>query len=264
MAQRFHLRWYVWALCAASLAYIFLGRWDDAVAEGQKALRVAEEFADDSDDLLCGLGHLVGLYRQRATWAGARIWRASRPESPHAGGQDVGSGGSWPGHGAGLASHAEGLRSWPRSSRMHRAVALYHGLSFLRRFSAKVIGLAGEYDKAKQTLQELLEIAERCGMKFHIGSAHRLLGEIALTTNPPRSRHPWQRPTSSTALLSSSRSTPRTSWRWPMLATAGCTSSRDTRPGSGVSHPRPGDFERLGTLGEPDKVRQALAELPGE
>ena len=49
MAQRFHLRWYVWALCAVSLAYICLGRWDDAVAEGQRALRVAEEFADNSN-----------------------------------------------------------------------------------------------------------------------------------------------------------------------------------------------------------------------
>ena len=36
IAQRFHLRWYVWTLCAVSLAYIFLGRWDDAVAEGRK------------------------------------------------------------------------------------------------------------------------------------------------------------------------------------------------------------------------------------
>ena len=49
MAQRFHLRWYVWSLCAVSLAYIFLGRWDDAVAEVQNALRVAEEFADSSN-----------------------------------------------------------------------------------------------------------------------------------------------------------------------------------------------------------------------
>jgi len=48
MTQQFNLRWYVWSLFAVGLAYTFLGRWDDAVAEGQKALRVAEEFADNS------------------------------------------------------------------------------------------------------------------------------------------------------------------------------------------------------------------------
>ncbi len=44
--QRFNLRVYVWALAAASWAYTYLGRWDEAVREGQEALRVAEEFSD--------------------------------------------------------------------------------------------------------------------------------------------------------------------------------------------------------------------------
>ena len=49
-----------------------------------------------------------------------------------------------------------------------------------------------------------------------------------------------------------------------MLATAGCCSSK------GISQARDyltralAIFERLGTLGEPDKVRQALAALPRE
>ena len=43
--------------------------------------------------------------------------------------------------------------------------------------------LAGDYDKAEQTAKEALEVAERCGAKFYIGWAHRLLGEVALETN---------------------------------------------------------------------------------
>jgi len=46
--QRFHLRYYMWALTVASWAYACLGRWDDAVAEGHKALRLGEEYADSS------------------------------------------------------------------------------------------------------------------------------------------------------------------------------------------------------------------------
>ena len=48
MEQRFNLRWYTYALSVASRAYSYLGRWDEAVEEGQKALSVAEEFSDNS------------------------------------------------------------------------------------------------------------------------------------------------------------------------------------------------------------------------
>jgi tetratricopeptide (TPR) repeat protein len=44
--------------------------------------------------------------------------------------------------------------------------------------------LAGEADRARQTLEEALEIADRCGARYYAGFAQRLLGEIALKTNP--------------------------------------------------------------------------------
>ena len=56
--------------------------------------------------------------------------------------------------------------------------------------------LAGESDKARQTLEELLELANRCGAKFYLGSAHRLLGEIALTTDPIQVAAPLAAPQS--------------------------------------------------------------------
>ena len=43
MERQFNPRWYVRGLCAASRAYICLGRWDEAVEEAEKALQVAEE-----------------------------------------------------------------------------------------------------------------------------------------------------------------------------------------------------------------------------
>jgi len=48
MEQRFNLRWYLFAVTGASLAYSWLGRWNDAVEEGHEGLRVGEEFSDHS------------------------------------------------------------------------------------------------------------------------------------------------------------------------------------------------------------------------
>jgi tetratricopeptide (TPR) repeat protein len=125
--------------------------------------------------------------------------------------------------------------------------------------------LAGESDKAGQTLAELLELANRCGAKFYLGSAHRLLGEIALTTNPTQVAAPLAAPhfEQSIAILQQIHAENE-------LALA--------YTGYGRLHQRQGHaeqaweyltraleiFERLGTLGEPAKVRQALAALPRE
>ncbi|NIS60249.1 MAG: guanylate cyclase, partial [Proteobacteria bacterium] len=48
MEQGFSPFWYVRALCAASRACIYLGSWDEAVEEAQKAVKVAEESSDNS------------------------------------------------------------------------------------------------------------------------------------------------------------------------------------------------------------------------
>jgi len=40
--------------------------------------------------------------------------------------------------------------------------------------------VAGELDKAQESLRTTLELAEECGMRFFVGSCHRLLGEVAL------------------------------------------------------------------------------------
>ena len=44
--------------------------------------------------------------------------------------------------------------------------------------------LVGEYIKARPTGEELLEMAERCGSGLYLRWAYRLLGQIALESNP--------------------------------------------------------------------------------
>ena len=118
--------------------------------------------------------------------------------------------------------------------------------------------LAGEDDKARQTLKEALEIAERCGARYYVGFAHRLLGEIALKNNPAQGTSHLEK---SIAVLQEIKAENELA-----LAYAGY----------GRLHKKQGQveqareylakaleiFERLGTLIEPDKVREELAELP--
>jgi len=117
---------------------------------------------------------------------------------------------------------------------------------------------AREYTKATQTLQKLLPVAERCGMQFAIGSAHRLLAEVALHTTPAQAAPHFEQSIATLRAIHAENE----------LALA--------YAGYGRWHVQQGDiaqareyltraleiFERLGTLGEPDKVRQALAALP--
>jgi tetratricopeptide (TPR) repeat protein len=116
---------------------------------------------------------------------------------------------------------------------------------------------AGEYDKAKETAEELLEISTSCGAKFDLGVAHRLLGEVALSTNQPQAELHFEQ---SIPIFQGIKAENE-------LALA--------YGGLGRCHKQQGDisearecltqaleiFERIGTLLEPDKVRKELAGL---
>ena len=120
--------------------------------------------------------------------------------------------------------------------------------------------LAGEYDKASQALEECLELAARCGTRFFIGSSHRTLGEIAAQTNPAQAASHFEQ---SIAILREINAENE-------LALAYAGYGRLLKQQGNVAQAQEclaqalEVFERLGTLIEPDKVRQALAELPGK
>ena len=118
--------------------------------------------------------------------------------------------------------------------------------------------LAREDEKAKHTLEEELKITERCGARYYVGFARRLLGEIALKTNEAQAALHFEK---SIAVLQKIKAENE-------LALA--------YTGYGQLHKQQGQiaqareylrkaleiFERLGTLIEPDKVREILATMP--
>ena len=120
--------------------------------------------------------------------------------------------------------------------------------------------LAGENDKARRTLEEALKIAERCGARYYSTFVQRLLGEIDLKTNPDQAAPHFEK---SIAVFREIKAENELA-----LAFAGY----------GRYHKQKGQieeahvyltkaleiFERLGTLIEPDKVREELDELPDD
>jgi len=118
--------------------------------------------------------------------------------------------------------------------------------------------LAGEDDKAMQTLEEGLEIADRCRARYYVGFAHRLLGELALKTNSAQAAPNFEK---SIGILREIKAENE-------LALAYAGYGRLHKQQGKIAQAREyltkalEIFERLGTLIEPDKVREELAELP--
>jgi tetratricopeptide (TPR) repeat protein len=256
MEQQFHLRWYVWAFAGASLACSWLGHWEQAVAEAQEELRVAQEFADNSL-IAFAAWNLSFAYACKGDMARAleygelAVQNAPTP--------------------ADLAWAQAALAcAWCRAGEPRRGVEILAALIPIFRggrfvpaepftpFLGEGYWLAGEPDKARQTLEELLEIAAQCGMRFLIGSVHRLLGEIALPTNPTQAASHFERSIATLREINAENE----------LAMAYAGYGRLHTQQGHIAQARDyltralAIFERLGTLGKPDKVRQALAALP--
>jgi len=257
MEQCFNLLWYVRGLCAASRACICLGSWDEAVEEAQKAVKVAEEFSDHSL-----IAFATWTLSMTYTWKGdlgravehgeLAVQKAPTPADK-----------GWAQRGLALA--------WCRAGEPKRGIeVLTAALTTFRagRFMPSVIPttctlgegywLAGEDDKARQTLEEGLEMADRCGARYYAGFAQRLLGEIALKTNPTQAALHFEK---SMAVLREIKAENE-------LALAYAGYGRLHKQQGKVGQTREyltkalEIFERLGTLIEPDKVREELAELP--
>ncbi len=117
--------------------------------------------------------------------------------------------------------------------------------------------LAGEYDKATKALEEGLKIAERCGFRFWVGKPHRLLGEVALETHLSKAASHFEE---SIAVCQEIKAENELA-----LAYAGYGRFHKQQGNTAQAREYLNQaleiFERLGTLIDPDKVREELAGL---
>jgi len=256
LEQQSSARWNMWALTAASWAYVWLGQWPRALDEASAGLRIGEEFSDDSVVAFAALSLCMahaarGDHARAAEYGELAVDKATTLQDR-----------MW----------AQGFLGWAwcRAGQPHRGVEILATLVPIYRASPFAPGeilalclgeaywLAGERDKAVRTLEEHLQFAERFGMKFHIGAAHRLLGELARLTDPARAAAHFER---SIAALHAIKAENELALAYAghgrLLAEHGQRAEGRAHLARALAI-----FERLGTLGEPDKVRRMLDDLP--
>jgi class 3 adenylate cyclase/tetratricopeptide (TPR) repeat protein len=260
MEYRPNLRNYSWALQAASWAHSYLGHWDAAVEEGQEELKLAEQFSDNSAVsfaawIISIAYNFKGDLDRAIEYGELSVQKAPSPADQAWGGACL----AWALCKAGQAQkYVENLAS---------LITIYRAGNFVpgeahTLFLAEGYFLAEAYDKATQTLEELLEIAERCGMRFIIGSSHRFLGEIAMVTNPTQKEEPI-----AATYFEKSIAVLREIKAENELALAYAGYGRLQKRKGQIAHAREflkkalQIFERLGTLIEPDRVREELKGL---
>jgi class 3 adenylate cyclase/tetratricopeptide (TPR) repeat protein len=257
LEQRFNLHLHTYALSVASRAFGILGRWDEAVEEGEKALSVAEEFSDNS--LISFVAWNLSI---AYAWIGelARAVEYGELASRKA---PTPADKAWAQRSLGWAlcragEPSRGIELLSAVLPIFRAGGFLACETDLTCFLGEGYWLAGEDDKARQTLEEGLEMATRCGARYCIGFTQRLLGEMALKNNPAQAPSYFER---SIAIFREIKAANELAMAYA---------------GYGRLHKQKGQiakarkylkraleiFERLGTLIQPDKVKEELASLP--
>jgi tetratricopeptide (TPR) repeat protein len=118
--------------------------------------------------------------------------------------------------------------------------------------------LAGEADKATKMLEEAMEIADRCGARYYAGFAQRLLGEIALKAKPDQAAAHFEK---SIAIFREIKAENELALAYAGYGRLHKQQNKITQALEYLTKALE-IFERLGTLFEPDKVREELAGLP--
>ena len=255
--KRFNLRWYVRVAGAVSRAYSSLGRWEEAVKESQKALGFAEEFSDKS--LISNAARDLSI---AYTWKGdldqaVKYGELSVHKAPTPADK------AWAQRSLGLAlcragEQKRGIELLAALLPIFRSGRFIAAEIILMCFLGEGYFLAGENDKARQILEEGLEIADRCGARYYLGWAQRLLGEINLKSDLVQATTHFEK---SLAVLQEIKAENE-------LALVYVSYGRLHKQRNQIAQAREyllkalEIFERLGTLLEPNKVTEILAELP--
>jgi tetratricopeptide (TPR) repeat protein len=256
IGKRFNIRIYGYAMGAATSAYATFGRWNEAIGVSQKALKLAQELSDNSL-ISYATAYISCVYTLKGDLVRAKEYAESAVQmAPTALDKAMTQG---------YLAFQRG-----RSGEPHKAIEVLDPLIQIFRaapfvaweinssaYLADAYFFAGEYDKAKQTLEELQNLSDRCGARWWFGIAQRLLGEVALITNPSEAPPHFEIAISIFGEIKAEND----------LALA--------YSGMGRYHKQQGNteqareyltkaleiFERLGTLIQPDRVRKELEEL---
>jgi class 3 adenylate cyclase/tetratricopeptide (TPR) repeat protein len=257
MEHQFNLRVHTYALSGASRAYACLGRWDEAVEEAQKALTVAQKHSDNSM-ISFVTWNLSIAYTLKGDLARAVEYGKLAVQKSLTPGDKA-----WAQRSLGWI--------WCRSGELNRGIELLTAVLPIFRagrfinseiplacFLGEGYWMAGEDNKARQTLEEGLGMAERCGVRYYAGFAHRLLGESVLKTSPTQAAPHYEK---SIAIFQEIKAENELAMAYAGYGRLHKKQGKNARAREYLTMALE-IFERLGTLIEPEKVREILAELP--
>jgi class 3 adenylate cyclase/tetratricopeptide (TPR) repeat protein len=260
LRKRFDLRWHAWSLAAASNAYAWLGRFDEAIEEARQEIILTERYRDDSlvsfahwnlslaytikGDLANAIEH-AQIAAKKAPTLGDKAWAQSFL--------------GW----AYCRAGREGVDLLAPLVPMYDATQFVLGQTFLAAALGEGYLSTGQFDEAERTLKIGLEHAVRARMKFYEAWLRRLAGEVALARNPEQVTEPLAGPSFETSISIFHDIKAENE-----LACAYAGYGRLQKQQGRVAEAREyftralEIFDRLGTLIEPDKVRSELAKLP--
>jgi len=260
----FNSRTYVLSMAATSMAYSQMGQWELAKKDGLQGLKVAEEYSNNSlasfAAFALALAHSSENNRGQALDFAELAVRKAPTISDRVFSQ---CGLSWA-----LIRSGEALKAVELGTElvaMLQAGRFVPGEIWETAILAEGFFLTDEYEKATQTIEKALRLAHRCEMKFFIGWTYRLQGEVALKTNPAQAGEPLAAPyfEKSIAIFQEIKAENE-------LALAYAGYGRLHKEIGQIAKAREylskalEIFERLGTLIEPEKVRETLAGLSEE
>jgi tetratricopeptide (TPR) repeat protein len=256
--RKFDLQSYVRTRSAAAAINAYLGRWTAAIAEGEKAIEMGEQFGD---------GGTTSFAAMVATWvcafqgdlgealrmADLAVQKAVSPAD---------------------SLFARGSRALVQSrmGQAEEAVEVLAGVVAVIRpmrfpacetfdlYFCEALWRAGQHARARAALKECLGVVEPCGMRFYAASARRLLGEVELAEGGENLSAAARHFEESIKVLEALGAENELALAW-----AGYGRLRKEigdRAGARDYLSRALDtFERLGTRLEPERVRRTLADL---
>jgi len=250
------LRLHVIGLSQVTFAYAFPGRWDKAVQEGQVALALAEKFSDNHLISFAYLSLSIAYIYKGDLAQGMEYAELAVQKAPTIANK------AW----------AQTFLAWAlcRAGETRRGIGMLEGLIPMYRaarflagqvFGMAMLGegyyLAGEHDKARETLEECSQLAERQGMQYWGAYALRMLGEIAVKTNPEKAQFHFEE---SITIFEKIKTENDLAFAYAGYGRLYKKQGKKVEAREYLTKAME-IFERLGTLNEPDKVRQELAEL---
>jgi class 3 adenylate cyclase len=257
LEKKFELQLYIQQFIASSFAFSYMGQFDKAVKEGNEALKMAEKYSNNS---FIALSYFFTAYPYALKGDIANtskcneraLQNAKTPRDEimarclhawslcHKGDARQGT--------AILAEYAQ----------MLQAVRYNQGLVFGCYFLGEGYLLAGEYDKAIQTLKNLADLAEQHNYRLFFAISHYLMGEVVLKTDSQKAPQYFEKSIDIFQAIKAEY----------YLARAYAGYGRYYKQKGDMAQAREyltkalEIFTRLEVLHEPDKVKNELAELP--